>query len=350
MTYILFLLGLILLVGGAEVMVRGAIRIAAAVGISPLVIGLTVVAFGTSAPELAVAAVATLRGDPDLALGNVVGSNILNVLLILGLSAAVAPLLVQRRLVRLEVPFMIGVSVLVMLMALDRSISAIEGVFLVTGGIVYTVGLVVQARRSGNGLERKLPALRGRAGLVASSLLVVAGLVLLTLGSHWIVVGAQAMAAAFGVPDLVIGLTVVSVGTSLPELATSVVASIRGERDLAVGNIVGSNIFNLMIILGTAAVLSVDGLDVPLAMLTFDLPVMLAVALVCLPIFFTGQKIDRAEGLIFVGFYVAYTAYLVLDAANHHALSGLRDAVLLFGLPMTVLILVMGFLRQDRPE
>lgn len=149
MTVALFILGLVLLVGGAELLVRGATRIAMAAGIAPLVVGLTVVAFGTSAPELAVTTAATLRGDPDLALGNVVGSNILNILLILGLSAAVSPLLVQKRVVRLEVPFLIGITALVVILALDRSISRLEGILLLAGGITYTAVLVIRARRGG---------------------------------------------------------------------------------------------------------------------------------------------------------------------------------------------------------
>jgi len=359
MTVFLFIAGLFLLIGGAELLVRGASRIATAAGIAPLVIGLTVVAFGTSAPELAVTTAATLAGDPDLALGNVVGSNILNILLILGLSAAVAPLLVQKRVVRLEVPFMILISALVVILALDGVVGRVEGVLLVLGGITYTVVLVVQARRAGNGARAAASDLATAAGeppagdpprptaeLARNIALIVLGLGLLVLGSQWIVQGAQVMAARLGVPDLVIGLTVVSAGTSLPELATSVVASIRGQRDIAVGNIIGSNVFNLLIILGTAATVAPDGLSVPLSALTFDLPVMLIVAVACLPIFFTGHRIDRLEGMLFLGFYVAYTTYLVLDAANHHALPQLREAMLLFGLPLTVLVLVVVGARE----
>lgn len=360
MTVFLFIIGLVLLIGGAELLVRGATRIATAAGIAPLVVGLTVVAFGTSAPELAVTTAATLAGDPDLALGNVVGSNILNVLLILGLSAAVSPLIVQKRVVRLEVPFMIGVSALVVGLALDRTISSLEGTLLVLGGLTYIVVLVVQGKRAGNGSTAPgvaasagepgsaSPAASGWTplGLFGDVVLIIAGLGLLVLGSHWIVQGARVLATHLGVPDLVIGLTVVSAGTSLPELATSVVASFRGQRDIAVGNIIGSNVFNLLIILGTAATVAPGGLQVPLSALTFDLPVMLIVAMACLPIFFTGHRIDRLEGFLFLGFYLAYTSYLVLDAANHHALPQLREAILYFGLPITVLVLGAVAMRE----
>ncbi len=365
MTLFLFIVGLVLLIGGAELLVRGATRIATAAGIAPLVVGLTVVAFGTSAPELAVSTAATLRGDAGLAVGNVIGSNILNVLLILGLSAVVAPLVVQKRVIRLEVPFMIGVSALVVLLALDRTISRTEGILLLLGGVTYLVVLVVQARRAGNGSQApEVAAAAGDAGsgvpatgwtplgLAIDVALIGAGLGLLVAGSHWIVQGAEALAGSLGVPNLVIGLTVVSAGTSLPELATSVVAAFRGQRDIAVGNIIGSNIFNLLIILGAAAAVVPEGVAVPLSALTFDLPVMLAVAVACLPIFFTGHRIDRLEGLVFLVFYFVYTTYIVLFSAQHHALDEFREAMLFVGIPLTLLVLALAWKRGygDSPK
>lgn len=348
-TVLLFAGGIVLLVAGAEFMVRGASRLASAMGISTLVVGLTVVAFGTSAPELAVTTAATLRDDPDLALGNVVGSNILNVLLILGLSAVVAPLVVHRRVIRLEVPFMVAISTLVVMLALDRSISRVDGVLLLALGLLYTGGLVIAARRTNHSADGAPPA-EGvrRLGHLSNLAFVVGGIALLVVGSRWIVDGARAMASAFGIPDLVIGLTIVSAGTSLPELATTVMATVRGERGMAVGNIIGSNLFNLLIILGTAAALSPGGIGVPTTALTFDLPVMLAVAVSCLPIFFTGHRIDRLEGMVFLGFYLAYTAHLALDATRHHALDQLQEGLLLFVLPLTLLALALSAVRELR--
>ncbi len=346
MTAVLFVVGLVLLISGAELLVRGSSRIATAAGITPLVVGLTVVAFGTSAPELAVTTAASLRGDPDLALGNVVGSNVLNVLLILGASAVAAPLLVQRRLVQLEVPFMIVVSALVVVLSLNGAVSRLEGAFLLAGGLTYTTVLVLRARDlaspTGRGGSRPVPM----AALLSNIGLVLLGLVFLVFGSRWIVDGAEAMASALGVPQLVVGLTVVAAGTSLPELATSIVAALRGQRDIAVGNVVGSNIFNLMIVLGAAAFVSPRGMAVPLSALTFDLPVMLAVSIACLPIFITGLRIDRLEGFIFLGFYVIYTTYLVLDAANHRALHALQDGIFFIALPLTVLTLGVAAMRS----
>ena len=341
----LFVVGVVLLIGGAELLVRGAARIAEGVGIAPLVVGLTVVAFGTSAPELAVSTAATLRGNPGLALGNVLGSNVLNVLLILGISAVLSPLVVQRRVVRLEVPVMIGITVIVVLLALNGMISRLEGALLLIAGLAYTSILVLRARAVTAAVPRE-EAGRPPPRVLRNGALLLLGLVFLVVGSRWIVQGATAMAAGFGVPDLVIGLTVVATGTSLPELATSVVAAFRQERDIAVGNIIGSNVFNLLIILGTAAAVAPGGIPVPLSALTFDLPVMLAVSVACLPIFLTGQRIDRLEGSIFLVFYVAYTVYLILDAADHHALPALQDALLLFALPLTVMVLGASALRR----
>ena len=341
---LLFLIaGLFLLIGGAEALVRGASKLAAACGISPLVIGLTVVAFGTSAPEMAVSTVSVWTGQSNIALGNVVGSNICNILLILGLSALVAPLTVSQRLVKLDVPLMIAASFGVLLFSLDGAISRAEGGLLFAGVIVYTVCMIRQSRRdsaaetAGNGLQenREKPSFK-------DFLLLPAGLGLLVLGSKWLVNGAVAVAVRLGVSDLVIGLTVVAVGTSLPELATSVVASVRGERDIAVGNVVGSNLFNLLAVLGMAGLVSSgSGIAVPPAALRFDLPVMIATAVACLPVFFTGCRISRWEGGVFLAYYIAYTAYLTLLAAGHEAAPVLGEAMLWFVIPLTVITLAI---------
>ncbi|MFC1464575.1 MAG: calcium/sodium antiporter, partial [Candidatus Brachytrichaceae bacterium NZ_4S206] len=294
LTLILFVAGLALLVIGAESLVRGASRLAAAIGISPLVIGLTVVAFGTSAPEMAVSSVSALNGAADIAVGNVVGSNIFNILLILGLSALVAPLVVSQQLVRLDVPLMIGASALALLFALDGSVGRLEGVVLFAGVIAYTAFLIIQSRRESNKTVQQEYEQEFRAGpggparTALNLVLIVAGLGMLVLGSRWLVDGAIAVARALGVDEVVIGLTIVAGGTSLPEVATSVMASIRGERDIAVGNAVGSNLFNLLSVLGLTAMVAPAGVAVAPSVLAFDMPVMLVVAIACLPIFFTG--------------------------------------------------------------
>ncbi len=324
LTLILFVIGLVLLVVGAESLVRGASRVAATLGISPLVIGLTVVAFGTSAPEMAVSVSSSLNGNPDVALGNVVGSNIFNVLLILGLSAIVAPLAVSSRLIRLDVPLMIGLSVLVFVLALDERIGRLDGIVLFTGILVYTGWAVVSSRRESARVAAEYAEEFGERASSATSVVydlvrIGVGLALLVLGSNWFVDGAIEFAELFGVSDLVIGLTIVAAGTSMPELATSVVASIRGERDIAVGNIVGSNIFNILAVLGLSAIVSDTGVAVASAALSVDIPVMVAVAVICFPIFLIGRTITRWNGVLFVALYGVYVAYLYLQATNGEA-------------------------------
>ncbi len=322
LTMTLLAAGLILLVGGAELLVRGASRLAVAAGVSPLVIGLTVVAYGTSAPEMAVSANAALSGQADLSVGNVVGSNIFNTLFILGISAAIAPLAVSQQLIRRDVPLMIGVSGLFAALALDLRLGRVEGAILLAGAISYTWWSIRQSRREGEPVRQEYAEAFGKPGPVRRHpwLLhagcILAGLGALVLGSHWLVEGAVILARYLGVSELVIGLTIVAAGTSLPEVATSVVASLRGERDIAVGNVVGSNLFNILAVLGLAGVLAPGGLAISPAALRLDIPVMLATAVLCLPIFLTGYVISRREGLLLLASYLVYTACLVLSSAG----------------------------------
>ena len=283
-TAIFFVAGLVLLVVGADLLVRGASRLATLLGIPPLVVGLTVVAFGTCAPELAVSLQASLDGRGDMAPGNVVGSNILNVLLILGFSATIAPLVVSTQLVRTDVPVMIGASLLVLLLGFDGTISRLNGLLLVVGAISYAVFLIRNSRKqttpdhavqapvasvsSGPPLRQSL-----RNGLQNGGL-ILGGIVLLVLGSHWLVSGATALARMLGLSELVI-----AAGTGLPEVATSVIASWRGQPDIAVGNVVGSNILNILLVLGLTSIVAPDGIPVAATAVRFDIPIMLAAAL-----------------------------------------------------------------------
>jgi cation:H+ antiporter len=349
-----FLLGgLTLLVLGAEVFVRGASRLASAFGISPLVIGLTVVAFGTSSPEIAVSVQSAFAGAADIAMGNVIGSNICNILLILGLSAVISPMVVSQQLIRLDVPVMIGVSFLVFFLGFNGQISRTDGILLFGGAVGYTSFLVIQSRkqtREAQGefaVEYGAEALAG-GGTFTNAALIFGGLALLILGSRWLVDGAVTIAQHFGFSQLVIGLTVVAIGTSLPELATSMVAAMRGERDIAVGNVVGSNIFNILLVLGLSAIVAPSGIPVPAVALRFDIPVMIAVAVACLPIFFTDLRIDRWKGFLFVGYYVAYTSYLILASSRHDALPIFSTIMQLFVIPLTVLTLLTLTLRSLR--
>ncbi len=353
MAIFLFIVGLAFLIVGAEALVRGASRLAAVLGISPLVIGLTVVAFGTSSPELAVSIKSALSGQASIAVGNVVGSNIFNVLFILGLSAMIVPLVVSQQLVRLDVPLMIALSILVLFLSLDENISRPNGLLLVTGLVAYLWFLICQSRRESAGVKDAYAKNFGIDGSAATGRLkdismVIAGLALLIVGSRWLVDSAVDFARYLGVSELVVGLTIVAAGTSLPEVVTSVVAALRGERDIAVGNVVGSNLFNLMGVLGLASLIAPAGLEVSRAVIGFDLPVMIAVALACLPMFFTRGVISRPEGTLLLGYYVAYTLFLVLAASQHDALPRFSMAMVYFVIPLTVVFLVITALREFR--
>ena len=347
MTYVYLIAGLVLLVAGAEVLVRGAAKLAAQFGIPPLVIGLTVVAFGTSAPETAVSVQSALNGSGDLAIGNVVGSNIANVLLILGVTALVAPLVVSRQLIRLDVPIMIGASLVTFGLAWDGELSRFDGALLFAGVLAYTGFLIYSARKDKGGDDDEFAKEFGldeapKPYAWAINLgLIIAGLVLLVVGSNFLVEGAVTLARALGISELVIGLTVVAVGTSLPELATSILAAIKGERDIAVGNIVGSNIFNLLCVLGLASMVAPAAVAVSPNALAFDFPVMIAVAIACLPIFFSGYRINRWEGLLFLGYYVAYTLYLVMFSTGRPLAQTFGDAMIGYALPLTAITLVI---------
>ena len=350
MTLTLFVLGLVLLVLGAEWLVRGASRLAIALGITPLVVGLTVVAFGTSAPELAVTVSSTLRGTPDIALGNVVGSNICNILLILGLTALIAPLTVAQQLVRLDVPLLIIASVSMLVMAWDGAISSFDGLLLFAAVLIYTVYAIRQSRREQQAVhaEYQREYATGTGSAWTNLGLIVLGLILLVVGARWLVEGAVIAARWLGISELVIGLTVIAIGTSLPEIAASVVASLRGQRDIAVGNVVGSSLFNILAVLGLTASISPTGIPVPGAALSFDLPIMLTATIACLPIFFTGYRIERWEGVLFLFYYGAYVTLLVLDALGSDALPMFELALLGFFAPLTLLTILITSWRAWR--
>ena len=301
-TIVYFLAGLIALIIGADLLIKGGSRIARLFNISPLVIGLTIVAFGTSAPEVAVSLKAGLSGQSDIALGNVIGSNIFNILFILGISALITPLAVNIKLIRMDVPIMISVAILAFIMALNHYIGHFDGIILFSGIIIYTIFLIRQSRKESTKKAEmhniKKPSVfeRKKHAWIFHLIFILIGLVLLVSGSNWFIIGAVELARLLGLSELIIGLTIVSAGTSLPEVATSIVASIKGERDIAVGNIIGSNIFNILVVLGLTAIFTPGGIAVSKGVLTFDMPVMIVVSLACLPIFFSGLKISRWEG------------------------------------------------------
>lgn len=354
MNAVLIVTGLLILTLGAELLVRGAASLAFRLGLPPILIGLTVVAYGTSAPELAVSAKGALSGTASLALGNVVGSNIFNILAVLGLSALILPLRVSRRLIRFDVPIMAVLSGLVWWLCAGDGVTRPEAALLTGLLVVYTTGLFILTNRAPrmNPIEQECEtaAILQGTGVsvpraIGASLL---GLGLLAVGSQALVAGATAVARGWGISEAVVGLTLVAAGTSLPELATSVVATIRGERDIAIGNAVGSCIFNLLGVLGISALLAPGGLDVPSDMLAFDLPVMVAVAIACLPVFVTGGTLSRSEAAAFLGYYGLYLALLIHQARGGALPLQPLLLILISVLPAIVLAVIWSLVRSQR--
>lgn len=354
-----FVGGLVALAVGAEIFVRGAAGLAAALRISPVVIGLTVVAFGTSAPELTVSLTAAYRGKAEMAVANAVGSNIFNVLAILGLSALIKPLVVSSRLVWIDVPLMIVISGLLLVLGWDGQISQQEGIGLFLGVVAYTVWLIVKSRMGYPELVEEVeehfhphPSKGKSAGfwLAVRAALMLGGLTLLVLGSDYAVYGASKIAESLGISRTIIGLTIVAAGTSLPEAAASVVATIRGHRDIAVGNVVGSNIFNVLCVIGLSAAVSRGGVGLPIdsELLRIDIPIMIAVAVACLPIFVSGHLISRREGLVLFLYYLAYLGFLWLKATDSGVLLSYEVVVLAFVVPLTAWFVILSTLRHFR--
>jgi cation:H+ antiporter len=311
---VLFAVGLVLLVGGAEGFIRGAVRIARRFGVSPFVIGLTLVGIGTSAPELAVNLSAVANESPGLAVGNVVGSNVANVGLILGVAALIRPLVVQMRMLKVELPVMIAVAFVLLAMAWDGHIGRAEGGLMLFGFAAMMVFLLrsgrdeppeVKAEIGGQAAEKAAPAW-------AAGLLILVGLAAMVGGANLMVEAATAVARQAGVSDIVIGLTVVAVGTSLPELASTVAAARKGEADIAVGNVIGSNIFNVLLVLGTTACVSPLPIDDPTR--TADIPVMIGFSVLLLPVMARGRRVSRREGGLLLAAYAGYLVWQVVRA------------------------------------
>jgi len=324
--FVVFLAGLVIIVFGAEMLLRSARHLAELLRISPIVIGLTVVSLGTSMPELAIGVTAARQDAGALAIGNIAGTNLVNLLLILGLSAAIRPLPVRAHVVSLDLPAMTVAALALIFMSWDGHLSRAEGAVLLVAAVAYTAMLVRHGRRerqeaqSANA-DRDEPAAaqekgKGRfATPVWRGLLLLAGMALAVLGAELLVSGATDMARAFGVSDAFIGLTIVAIGTSAPELVTTLLGTLRNDRDVAIGNLIGSSTYNILAILGLTLVLAPQGIDVTRDVLWIDLPLAAAVALVCHPVFRSGRMVSRGEGAAFVGAYLAYLAAVVIFRA-----------------------------------
>jgi cation:H+ antiporter len=334
-TILLFLVGLVILILGADLLVRGASRLAAAFGISPLVIGLTIVAIGTASPEIAVSIQAAANGQGDLTLGNVLGSNIFNILFILGVTSILAPILIAEQLIRKDAPILLGVSLLTFVLALDGNLGTLDGIILLLLVIVYMFFALRQSRSESREVQKEYAeeytkkVSRTTKSIFTNSLFILIGLGLLVLGSNWLVDSAVQIATVLGVSELVIGLTIVAVGTSLPEVATSVIAAFKGESDIAVGNVIGSNIFNLLGVLGIGALVSPNGIFVALPVLQFDLPVI--------------------EGGLLLSYYIVYMVFVILRAVESSSLPSIQLFIAVF-VPITFILLVLGAIWSLRAK
>ncbi|WP_168626286.1 calcium/sodium antiporter [Cryobacterium sp. BB307] len=316
----LFLLGLAVLIVGSELLVRGGSRIAAMLGISPIVVGLTVVSIGTSFPELAVGIEAAIQGNGAIAVGNIAGTNIVNLLLILGLAAVLRPLKFELTTLRLDLPSMVIAALTLLFMGFDLQLSRAEGIIMVLLAIGYTALVVKSARVQSVAVRREFsqefavpPRPRaGRTEFWTNLTALLGGIIIIVVGADWLVDGAVELARLIGASDAFIGLTVVAIGTSAPELVTAIVATVRGERNIAIGNLIGSSTYNILLILGITALVPSGGIPVSPSLAYIDIPVMVAVVVACVPLFLTRRGINRIEGSVMIAAYFVYLAYLLV--------------------------------------
>jgi cation:H+ antiporter len=345
MTYLLFIVGLITLIAGAEILVRGAARLAGIFGVSPLVIGLTIVAFGTSSPELAVSVQSALAGQADISIGNVIGSNVFNIFLILGLAALIRPIKIAEQLIKLDAPIMVGVSIFALVLALDGWLSRLEGIILFSLLIVYIVFSLWASKKEQQDVQdeyaeeyaTKEP--KNLKTILKNLFFVGAGLAMLYFGSNWLVEAAIIIARTFGVSELVIGLTIVAGGTSMPEVATSIVAAMKGEGDISAGNVIGSNIFNILGVLGVAAATTPESIPVAVNIIRFDLPIAIFAAVVTIPVFIVDNYISRYDGFIFFSYFVFYNVLVVMRALSNPSVPMLESFLYAY-IPLTFFIFV----------
>lgn len=354
-----FLAGLVGLLIGGHFVVDGASRIGARFGLSPMVIGLTIVAAGTSAPELAVVSQSIIADDTELAVGSIIGSNIANVLLVLGLAATFGAIQVTNRVVRVDIPIMIGASMTLLLMSLDGKLTRVEGVALFVGLLAFVVWTLRAAPKAEAETGEVGELGDGSSGvseadgsddqpMLVSIVALLGGIGALALAARFVVAGAEEIAINLGVPELIVGLTIVALGTSAPEIVTTVIAALKGRRDLAVGNAVGSNIFNILLVLGATSALAPDGIAIGTDAVELDLPILVAAAVACLPMVFWDNRLDRWEGGVFVAYYVAYLVFLVLDATGHRAANPFAFVLLAFVMPLTAVTIAAVILAQRR--
>ena len=313
------LAGLAGLLVGAELLVRGATALASRLGIRPIVIGLTVVSLGTSLPELAIGIDAARQASPGLAVGNIVGTNLVNILFILGLSALIRPIIFERLTLRFDLPAMTAASLALWLLARDGTLSRVDGIVLCLAGVAYTAGIIWTSRQEPEPVPSEqaskpvaAPA-GGRPRPMLHALALVAGIAIIIVGAELLVDGSIEVARSLEVSEAIIGLTVVAIGTSAPELVTTLVSTVRGDRDIAIGNLLGSSVYNIALILGITILVAPSALVIPPEVVAGDLLLLAVVAVITVPVLLSGQRMTRGEGGAFVAAYVGYLLWLILS-------------------------------------
>ncbi len=354
MTVLLFIVGLVMLIGGAELFLKSVDKFGAAWSVSPVVMGLTVVAFATGAPELAISLQAAAEGRPDLVLGNIVGSNIANILLILGVAGLVSPLKITNRIIKIDVPVVIAASVLLFVLAMDGSLTPFDGLLILIALLMYSLFMYTQIKKDRAANQHKE---KREVGEPVTTLfygkyifLLLLGLIFIVMGSRFMVDSAVEIAGILGISELIIGLTIVSIGTSLPEVATSVSAVRRNDSDTAVANVMGSNLYNILLTLGLTIVVAPGALDVSADAIRLDLPIMMIVAGACLPLFWPGKMLGRLEAGGFLFYYAAYLTYLVFIAIQHPLKETMEWGMTWIIIPLTVLLILVKFISDYREK
>ena len=355
MTVALFILGLVMLIAGAELFLNSVDKFGLAWSISPVVMGLTVVAFATGAPELAISLQAAADGKPDLVLGNILGSNIANILLILGIAGLFKPLKITNRIIKIDVPVVIGASVLLFILSLDGELAPLDGIIILAALMIYSIFVYRQIRQDQKKNQKnneenpsKLDEPVNGWFYTKYILILLVGLVFIVLGSRWMVDSAVEIAGALGISELIIGLTIVSIGTSLPEVATSLSAVRHNDSDTAVANVMGSNLYNIFLTLGLTIVVAPGALSVSPDALKLDMPFMIIVALACLPLFWPGKVLGRAEAAGFLFYYATYLTYLVFIAIGHPLKESVEWLMLWVIAPITLLLVITKFVLDYR--
>ncbi|MFJ4142106.1 calcium/sodium antiporter [Pseudomonas sp. NPDC089734] len=339
--------GLLLLLIGAELSVRAAVQLASILRIRPLIIGLTVVALGSSAPQMAVGLQAAFSDSTDIAVGSVIGSNIFNVLVTLGVCALIIPLRVPLQVVRIDIPLMIVASVLVIGLSWNGEFSRLDGVLLL-GGLLVCLFIVL--RQFSHGARHGHADTSDTPRTLTGVFMLIGGLLLLAFGGHWLVSAAAVVALNLGLSERIIGLTLIAIATSLPALMTSLIAALRGERDIAVGNVIGSNLFNLLGVLGLTALIAPAPLSISPNALVFDLPIMLGVAVLCLPLLYAGYRITRLEGLLLLALYLTYGLHIVSFSTGMLLAERLEHLMLQFILPLLGIAVAFGIVKVWRRQ